>query len=338
MSLTLSTNTNTIAQQYDSNLLRFKSLEEEVKHILDSTLRERGIKFHSITSRIKEKDSLLDKIERKNYSDLNEVNDIIGTRVVCLFLEDIRIIGERIRNTFDVITEDNKIDESDESTFGYMSVHFIAKLKSEYTGPRYNHIKDLNFEIQVRTISMDAWANISHYLDYKTEQDLPSDLKKDFHALSGLFYVADKHFQMFVKSSEISKAEKLEVVQQLLSGDELENNDDIIDFDSLSVLLKEKYPERSADDITSKHISELIDDLSSVGITKISQVVDFLDKTNQAFILYEQDNPPGSNPKSKYVSIGVVRVSLALYSDEYRNTTRFSERYANDKYQNLIER
>jgi putative GTP pyrophosphokinase len=78
-----------------------------------------------------------------------------------------------------------------------MSVHHIVRFGSKHKGERYDNIKNIPFEIQVRTIAMDAWANISHYLDYKTEQDIPTELKRDFHALSGMFYVADKHFQLF---------------------------------------------------------------------------------------------------------------------------------------------
>lgn len=335
MEVKLALSNDEIIAEYDVNLFRYKSLEEEVKHILGATLRSKGIKFHSITSRIKEKDSLIDKIERKNISALNEINDIIGTRVVCLFIDDIEVIGECIRECFNVITEDNKIDESDVSTFGYMSFHFIAKLKSEYTGPRYDHIKDSNFEIQLRTISMDAWANISHYLDYKNEQDLPKDLKKDFHALSGLFYVADKHFQMFVKSSAISKKENLEVVQQLLSGDLVEKEDDLLNYDNLSALLKKKYHERYKK-INSKHISGIIDDLTSVDFTTISQVAEFLEKTTEAFKLYEEESPPSS---VKYNVVGVVRLSLALFDEQFRNKAYHNhDRFGEERFQKLIQR
>ncbi|MBI4489516.1 MAG: hypothetical protein HY694_10565 [Deltaproteobacteria bacterium] len=55
------------------------------------------------------------------------------------------------------------------------------------------------FEIQIRTIAQDAWASISHYLDYKKESDIPAQLRRDFYALSGLFYVADRHFAMLKK-------------------------------------------------------------------------------------------------------------------------------------------
>jgi len=52
---------------------------------------------------------------------------------------------------------------------------------------------------------MHAWSIISHYLDYKTPNAVPSELKRDFNALSGLFYVADQHFEMFFKSSKASR-------------------------------------------------------------------------------------------------------------------------------------
>ena len=66
----------------------------------------------------------------------------------------------------------------------------VAIMRAEYSGPRYDNIAVLPFEIQVRTIAMDAWANVSHHLDYKSDKDVPAELRKDFYALSGLFYLA----------------------------------------------------------------------------------------------------------------------------------------------------
>src|SRR5882724_7674996 len=119
------------------------------------------------------------------------------------------------------------------SSFGYFSVHFICKIRANYIGPRYDGLKDQNFEIQVRTISMDAWANISHYLDYKSDTDIPKDLKKDFFALSGLFYVADTHFEMFFKNKK-EQAKK--------TKKELDSNLDIaINLESLDAYLKKRF-------------------------------------------------------------------------------------------------
>jgi putative GTP pyrophosphokinase len=332
----LKVNNEEILNTYKSNIRRYKCLEEEVKHIIEGELEVRGIKIHSIASRIKKQHSILDKIERKNYSSLDEIHDIVGTRVVCLFLEDIDLIGQCLKECFNIISEDNKIEESDVSSFGYMSLHFIGKIKDDFRGPRYDGLKDLVFEIQVRTISMDAWANISHYLDYKNERDLPRDLKKDFHALSGLFYVADKHFQLFVKSSEESKAENLEVVQHLLSGDGVQQKDDVINSDALSALLYEKYSEREIySKITAKSVSSLIEELTAVGITKISELVKILDKTEQAFKLYESENKPW---EGIYNPLGVVRMSLALFYEEYREGRYKEDNFHEERYQELIIR
>lgn len=42
---------------------------------------------------------------------------------------------------------------------------------------------------------------VASFLDYKKSSTIPKQLKRDFHALSGLFYVADTHFS-FLKQSQ----------------------------------------------------------------------------------------------------------------------------------------
>lgn len=78
--------------------------------------------------------------------------------------------------------------------FGYMAFHLTAKLKDSQVDHTLDEVKSVPFEVQIRTIAQDAWASISHYLDYKKESEIPARLRRDFHALSGLFYVADVHF------------------------------------------------------------------------------------------------------------------------------------------------
>ena len=159
----------------------FKQLKEEALYTLEKKLKESGIKIHSIPCRTKELNSFLGKIERKQYEKpFEQIQDFVGLRVICLFLSDIPRIEEVIRNCFIVIEAENKIEGSDIASFGYMSVHFIAQLGDAYKGTRYEDIINVQFEIQVRTIAMDAWANVSHSLEYKTEQGIPSELKRNF--------------------------------------------------------------------------------------------------------------------------------------------------------------
>src|SRR3990172_460144 len=99
-----------------------------------------------------------------------------------------------VEKNFEIIEKDDKIDGVDVNIFGYMVLKYKAKLKDVQSD--YKDFKDIPFEIQIITIAQDAWASISHYLDYKNENKLPLHLKRDFHALSGLFYVADTHFEI----------------------------------------------------------------------------------------------------------------------------------------------
>ncbi len=118
----------------------------------------------------------------------------MGFRVICLFLDDLGRIKNIIKDKLNIISEDNKISDTDISIFGYMSLHIKCRLKPN---KNLNNEQDkMPFEIQVRTIAQDAWATISHYLHYKKDSLIPEEMKRDFYALSGLFYVADTHFSL----------------------------------------------------------------------------------------------------------------------------------------------
>ncbi len=194
--------TKLILKQYDDKLKDYENLTETVNYELVKNIK--SIKTHTISSRIKEVSSLLDKIRRKNIDNpFENIHDIVGFRVVCLFLSDLEEIGNIIRREFDVFEEDDKVNDTELNIFGYMSLHLKAKLKITFESPYGEEIKEIPFEIQVRTIAQDAWAAISHYLDYKKKSVIPDQVKRDFHALSGLFYVADTHFS-FIRQEQMN--------------------------------------------------------------------------------------------------------------------------------------
>ncbi len=158
-------------------------------------------------------------------------------------------------------------------------------MKGEYKGPRYDNIKDIQFEIQVRTLAMDAWATISHYLDYKSSSDVPKELRKDFFALSGLFYVADTHFEMFYDETLKARAK----VNSLILKPEAEL-DQGINLDTVLAYLKHRFPERQR--ATSVHISGLVSQLHNAGYKTIKQIDDKLNSYMKDFLLYEKNYPP----------------------------------------------
>ena len=71
--------------------------------------------------------------------------------------------------------------------------------------PEWNDVSELWAEIQVRTIFQHSWATISHELDYKTEIDVPKELRRRLFRLSALFELADKELdEIIIESKHIS--------------------------------------------------------------------------------------------------------------------------------------
>lgn len=299
-------------KQFAALLPALQRLQEEVGFILNTAVSQAEIKTHSIISRIKKPDSISEKAIRKNLTDpLESLDDLVGLRVVCLLRSDIEKLGALIREQFDVHVEDNKVDGSPIDAFGYQSVHFIATLRKSYTGPRYEGLHTLRFEIQVRTLAMDAWAALSHYLDYKSESDVPKALRKDFFALSGLFYIADTHFEMFYSARQESKFAAQRTVT--VATDEQQE----LNLDTLTAYLTKRYPDRKHSDAAT--VSELVSQLASVGYKTLHSLHVSLDASQDAFAKYESSNPPGGSMSKRkhFTDVGAVRLSLAIADSRF---------------------
>lgn len=278
----------------------YRQLKDEAIFILNQALSSTAIKLHSTTDRVKEIESFINKVERKQAKKpFEEIKDIVGVRIICLFLSDIERIGAVVRNSFEVLEEENKVEGGEVSSFGYMSVHFIATMKPGHSGPRYDPIMRLPFEIQVRTIAMDAWANVSHHLDYKSPADVPSDLRRDFYALSGLFYVADRHFEMFFRASETSREKMSQIFEK---ASPLVQLDQELNLDSLKAYLPKRFPDREHVDF---FYSELVEELTKLGYKTIGEVDGAIAKTWDALLKFEELE------KERYS----VKTSTKLFND-----------------------
>ncbi len=195
---------NELKKAYEGRRQVFERLAQSARYHLQLNLEQKKIKVHTLLHRIKELDSLWEKAERQGAKDpLHDIHDLVGLRVVCLFRSDIpRVLGI-IRESFEVVEEENKEDRSEKRTFEYMAVHIIARMRPKNAGFEGAvsqqipvEIQQIAFEIQVRTIGQDAWACISHHLAYKQEASFPPDHVRDLSALSALFYLADIHFEL----------------------------------------------------------------------------------------------------------------------------------------------
>jgi putative GTP pyrophosphokinase len=330
-------------RHYDANFTKFGRLAQEVVFALNDALSRTQVKMHSVSSRVKERASFIEKIERKGYDrPLEQVQDLVGARLVCLFVTDLPILREVVDSLFDIVSEDDKVEGGPADTFGYMSVHYICTLKSGTSGPRYDGLQTIQFEIQCRTLLMDAWANVSHYLAYKGEASIPVDLRRDFHALAGLFYVADRHFEFLSAGSK--ESEKAALVA--FSDGRQRNVDDFtvpIDRSTMLGYLTTKFPERQAP--SERDASELVEEVARLGYEDIGALDADLTRVGAAALAYEAEYPPGTandddeeetdpnyaddqSPQDRgdgrFAAVGIARMSLAIARPEYAQLQKFS--------------
>jgi putative GTP pyrophosphokinase len=252
-------------KKFQEQLPDYISLAEEIAFILTEKLKENNIKFSSVVHRAKSLESFLEKIkERKKYdAPFEEVTDFAGVRAVYLYLDDLDRIKEVINQEFEVDlnnTSDKSVDqETGELTadkFGYNGVNFIVKLKEKYTGPRYDRLKNLFCEIQVRTISQDVWAIINHDLIYKKESQVPVELRRKVNAISATLEVVDNFFNL-IKQDKKKYIERIKAEENFLKQ-ELNNIDTFITF----LLTKESDFEQVK---LSRNVSNLYSNIIEIG-------------------------------------------------------------------------
>jgi len=306
-------NKEALLVKYSKLIPLYERLIVEICFILEERLNKETIRIHGIHHRVKDFESFYQKLVANRIVDkpFESINDIAGIRIVCLYRKDLEEIGKIIFKHLEVTESDIKTKALKETEFGYLSDHYIVRLPKSCKGPRYDEIKPLKCEIQVRTILMDAWDSVSHHLDYKQEIDIPSSLRRDFYALSGLFYVADSHFQMFKDSVAELKSHLREDVEK----DQFDLTQEM-NLTTLQAYLEWKFPDREKSSQTE--YSKLLLELKNTGYQQFKKLDEALEKAFRVAELYEKENPPikrlgeGKSVEIRYSDVGFVRACLEL--------------------------
>ncbi|MCY4132816.1 MAG: hypothetical protein OXF39_09280 [Nitrospira sp.] len=181
--------------EYDQRLPDFEIMKDEIAKSMQNRISQKKIPFDTVYGRVKEFYSFVGKSRKKSLQNpFQDMNDIVGIRIVCLFRDDIENIKNVVHETFEVISDDDKIDSKESDRFGYSGSHVIARLRNELDSSLPQSLYKLRFEVQISTVAHHAWAAVSHHLFYKKPDEIPKDQERDFQALSALFYLADSHF------------------------------------------------------------------------------------------------------------------------------------------------
>ena len=189
----LNPGSDAIISEYELRRGAYVRFAEALGGVLEDELRGTDIAVESVRFRAKEVESLRGKLERHpEYAQLDQVPDLCGARVVVYTIDDVHRASELVHARFHVHEEEAHGTEQAE-TFGYASRHFVVS-PARATLPEY---ADFRSEIQVRTVLQHGWALISHRLDYKSQSEVPNEIRRRLFRVAALLETSDELLDEF---------------------------------------------------------------------------------------------------------------------------------------------
>lgn len=248
-------NWDNLVEIYEDYTLYRKSYETQAELI--ATILRNHPRVHSVKTRVKDPDHLIEKIIRKsddrrkkygndfnfnveNYKD--EITDLVGIRVIHIFKEDWEDIHNFITGMWSVSEIVANVREGDNTKrfeelgisvhsrlSGYRSVHYLTE--------SYPTTQKVIAEIQVRTIFEEGYGEIDHQLRY-SHKEIPEVLAQNLMLLNriagssdemaSLINLLSKNFKdiesEYNKKIELKNKKILELKSNILNNKSL--NDD----------------------------------------------------------------------------------------------------------------
>lgn len=269
--------------EYDTRESDFIRLKKAIKATFEDLIQTEDIPYLAVTGRIKEFDSFKDKVERKGYDHpFDDNEDFIGIRIITYFLSNVVDIEKIIQaEKFEIISSSNKEEELGEKEFGYRSIHYILKNPKTWSKtPSFRGLDTTKFEVQIRTVSMHAWAEVEHKLQYKGDQSTASKVKRKFGRIAAKLEESDEQFEEILDSVD-SYVEQVESeIADPKKYDSIE-----IDTESLRLFCKENMLKYAGyyKTSTQDHYSNLASELGKFGYRTIAELDKDMKYTSPAF-------------------------------------------------------
>lgn len=205
MSITHEEIVRQLATHRDNLLGVLRKVENDVVRGRD----EGSVPIYLTKYRVKSADSLFLKTKRRpKAKSIQDITDLAGIRVICLFNQDIEPVFSFLLKS--VFSDDRPVTECeiygfseheatklknheawkdhldaksitpdeikiDKKGSGYQSIHFLGK---------YNMGRQYTFELQLRTLLQDVWGELEHALNYK-QQSANAYIKQTFDWFQG---------------------------------------------------------------------------------------------------------------------------------------------------------
>lgn len=167
-----------------------------------------------ISVRVKSVERFLKKASKKGedgnlkYDDpLSQIQDQIGARIVCFYLQDVEQVSAAISENFNNI-ENRLIQPDEHSKFGYFGKHFILHLPDDVIDDDNKPAPPV-FELQIKTLFQHAWSEAEHDLAYKPIGEISPEVHRKIAFTAAQAWGADMIFEdLFSRLSAANDASK----------------------------------------------------------------------------------------------------------------------------------
>ena len=220
---------------------KYKKIAEYVVRFIEDDPSAPKENLHTILYRIKNEKRLIEKIDEenkeldstkssitlKNYQ--KRVDDLLGIRLICLRLSDIkkievylslleeekifRFIGtpnRKISFILPVDPDETIPEDLDLRYSGYSSIHYQVELGEN--SDTVEELKGLPFELQLRTILEEAWGEIDHkyrYVYTRRGDKIPEHIHTGFYNLSAYLQAAALQAEHICRQSDAYRLSKI---------------------------------------------------------------------------------------------------------------------------------
>ena len=282
-----------LMQQYRELVPTLQEMAKKAYDQLRRALREQGIYVTAFEYRVKTEQSLAGKLERKGakYKSIYDITDLVGLRVITFYTDEVDKVAVIAKRVFDIDWQESvdkrKLHQLD--SFGYNSLHYICRLRSQEsgdrsqeTGDRSQEVGGIRFELQMRTALQHVWSTIEHDTGYKGEVKIPREYKRQFSRLAGMLELVDDEFsrlrivltdyrrqvQTLVKSGQLGEVS--------LSDDSFRSYLDLKPFDRLN----QRIAAVNQAEIYPVSLMNFLPLLESFGLETLGDVQQFIDENS----------------------------------------------------------
>ncbi len=211
----------------------YRPVRDRAEHILNNVVKKSGVHYDFVSARLKINKEVLNKLHEGK--PLSEIYDIVGTRIVVQYIEEIKTVEKDILERcpdLRKLRQDDCIVSSiydpcrelppkfyedyisqPRGRVGYRSLHLVVfcpidvPSKFEHFFPRrHEGVPLAPVEIQIRTVLLHAWEEKDWHYNYKPLIESDPFIQGQFYSIAGMLWHIDKEF-MDIKSDFEKRSE-----------------------------------------------------------------------------------------------------------------------------------